>query len=147
MERRVRARLMQAPHHSIPDLDSKGLREFGLTTGAIVLVLFGGLLPWVFEFTYPVWPWVVGAVLGLWAVLAPATLKPVYRLWMRLGLLLSRVTTPLIMGLVFFVIILPAGLLMRLFGKDPMARGFDDEASSYRVASRDAPKDHMEKPF
>jgi len=147
MEGRVRAGLMQASHHTIPELDSKGLREFGLTTGAIVIVLFGGLLPWLFDFAYPVWPWVIGGILGLWAVVAPATLNPVYHLWMRLGLLLSRITTPLVLGLVFFLILFPSGLLMRLLGKDPMARGVDDQVRSYRVASRDAPKDHMEKPF
>jgi hypothetical protein len=138
---------MQHAQHTIPKLDRKGLREFGLTTGAIVMALFGGLLPWLFEFSYPVWPWVVGAILGLWSVVAPSALNPMYQLWMRIGLLLSRITTPLILGLVFFLIIVPAGMLMRLFGKDPMARSFDKKAKSYRVASRNTPKDHMEKPF
>ncbi len=138
---------MKASQHTIPKLDRKGLREFGLTTGAIVIVLFGGVLPWLFGFAYPVWPWVVGAILGLWSLAAPATLNPIYHLWMRIGLLLSRITTPLIMGLVFFVIIVPAGMLMRIFGKDPMARSLDNKIKSYRVASRNASKDHMEKPF
>jgi hypothetical protein len=67
----------------IPELDARGLRKFGLTTGAIVAVLFGALIPWAFGLHYPKWPWVLAGVLGLWALAAPATLHPVYLGWMR----------------------------------------------------------------
>ncbi len=133
--------------HEIIELDKKGLRGFGLTTGAIVAVMFGLLLPWLFGLGYPLWPWILAVVLALWALAAPQSLRPIYRGWMRLGLLISRVTTPLILGAVFFLVIMPMGLVMRLFGHDPMNRRFDAEAASYRVLSRKAPKEHMEKPF
>lgn len=133
--------------HDIPELDKKGLREFGLVTGAIVAVLFGALLPWIFNLSYPVWPWIIGAVLALWALLAPSTLGPVYKWWMRLGLLLNRITTPLIMGVAFFLVIAPIGMLMRLVRHDPMARRMDEQVDSFRVISQKPPKENMEKPF
>ena len=70
-----------------------------------------------------------------------------YHGWMRLALLLSRITTPIILGIVFFLVFLPVALVMKLVGHDPMARHFDDGAASYRVPSHQAPRDNMEKPF
>jgi len=147
MEGRVRTRLMSHAQLTIPELDQKGLREFALVTGGIVAVLFGLVLPWLIGLNYPVWPWGVGGGLVAWGLVAPATLRPVYRIWMRFGLILNRITTPLILGVVFYLLIAPVGLAMRLLRRDPMARRLDDETTSFRVASRKAPKQNMEKPF
>lgn len=133
--------------HEIPTLDRRGLRDFGLVTGAILAVLFGLFFPWLLEFTIPAWPWVVGGILAVWGIAAPMTLNPVYRAWMRFGLLLSRITTPLVLGIVFFVMIFPLGFAMRRFGWDPMARKIDDDADSYRVPSTKARRNSIERPF
>ena len=133
--------------HTIPELDRRGLREFGLVTGGIIAGLFGLFFPWLLEFSIPVWPWVVGGVLGLWALAAPMSLRPVYYWWMRFALLLSRITTPIILGIVFYLVFLPVALVMKLMGRDPMARRFDQGATSYRVPSHKAPRDQLEKPF
>ena len=131
----------------IPDLDRKGLRDFGLLTGGIVVALFGLFFPWLLERSWPVWPWILFALLGGTGLVAPMALRPVYRLWMRLGLLLNRVTTPLILGIVFYVVISPIGLLRRFRHNDAMARSFDASASSYRVPSREKPINQLERPF
>ncbi len=133
--------------HEIPELDRKGLRDFGLVTGGIIAALFGLFFPWLLESQIPVWPWVISGVLAGWALAAPVSLKPVYRGWMKLGLLLSRITTPIILGIVFYLLIWPMGLVMRLFGRDPMARQLDGAAKTYRVTSHKAPKENMERPF
>ena len=133
--------------HDIPELDAKGLRQFGLLTGGIIVVLFGLVLPWLFGFGFPLWPWIVGAVLGAWAGAAPRSLRPVYGVWMRFGLLLNRVTTPIILAVVFYGVITPTSLVMRVLGRDAMARRFDRTANSYRVPSKPPPKRNLEKPF
>jgi len=133
--------------HEIQEIDRKGLREFGLVTGAIVAVLFGLFFPWLLESSIPAWPWVIAAVLGLWGLVAPDSLRPVYNGWMKLGLLLSKITTPIILGVIFYLVMLPIGLVMRLFGHDPMARNFDDQAESYRVSSRKIPRENVERPY
>ncbi len=132
--------------HSIPELDKKGLRDFGLVTGAIIAVLFGLFFPWLLEISIPLWPFALGGVLALWALVHAPSLRPVRTNWMKFGLLLSRITTPLIMGIVFYLVVLPMGLLMRLFGKDPMARKLDPDATSYRVLSENTDTS-MERPF
>jgi hypothetical protein len=132
--------------HEIKDLDRKGLREFGLTTGGIVAVLFGLFFPWVLERPIPRWPWVIAGVLIAWGLVAPMSLQPVYRGWMKFGLLLSKITTPIIMGIVFYLVVTPMGIVRRMTGNDSLARRFDASAS-YRVPSPKPPAKNLEKPF
>ena len=136
-----------AASHPIPELDRKGLRDFGLVTGAIVAGLFGVFFPWVLERAYPLWPWVILAVLGSWALVAPDSLRPVYYGWMRIGLLLGKITTPIVMGMIFFLIVVPVGLVMRMAKRDALHRSFDRDLPSYRVQSEHPPKSNLEKPF
>ena len=133
--------------HTIPELDRKGLREFGLTTGAAVVIIFGLFFPWLLDLDWPVWPWVIAAPLWSLALIYPEWLRWVYRAWMRFGLLASRVMTPLVLGIVFFGMIAPIALVWRLMGKDPMQRAIDPNQNSYRVKSIKSPKEKLERPF
>ena len=94
-------------------------RRFGLTVGSAFLVV--SLLMWWRGHTIPI---VVTAVLGtlllLAALLVPAQLGPVQRGWMRFGLAISKVTTPIFMGGIFFLVLTPVGLIRRLFGGKPL---------------------------
>lgn len=132
--------------HDIPDIDTRGLREFGITTGAIVGLLFGLLLPYLFGAQWPVWPWIVFAILATWGLVAPATLRPVYRGWMRFGLFMGRIMTPVIMTILFIVTMVPTAFILRVLGKDPMRRRFDG-ANSYREESRQPSVNNLEKPY
>ena len=127
--------------------DKKGLRSFGLITGAIVIGLFGLLLPWLFGHGYPKWPWVIAGILWVWALVLPASLWPVYRGWLTIGNLLGWINTRIILGLMFYVILMPIGLIMKLLRKDPLARSFDKAVDSYRTPSRIPDKNHLERPF
>ena len=131
----------------IPELDKKGLRQFGLSTGAIVAVLFGLFFPWVFNVGFPLWPWILFAVLASWALVAPLSMNPVYRGWMRIGMLISKVTTPIILGAAFFFAVVPMGIVMKLGRRDPLKRKFDDDLTTYRVESINPTKDTLERPF
>jgi hypothetical protein len=136
-----------AMQHTIPELDRSGLRHFGLMTGAIVVAIFGFLFPWLLDRSWPVWPWIIASPLWALALVYPAWLKPIYRGWMRFGLLASRVTTPIILGIVFYLVITPISFLLRLGARDPMRRTFESDTSSYRVSSHKLATDRLEKPF
>ncbi len=123
------------------------LRKFGLTTGAIVAVLFGLFLPWLFNHAWPTWPWVVGVVLWVWAMVLPATLAPVHHGWMKVGHALGWINTRIILGVMFYTVFFLVGLVMKVIGNDPMSRKIDKSVTSYRVASRLHNKDHVERPY
>jgi hypothetical protein len=133
--------------HDIPELDRAGLRKFGLTTGGIVAVLFGVFFPWLLKAGFVLWPWVLFALLAIMGLVAPMSLRPVYHGWMRFGLFMSRFTTPLIMGLVFFLVITPAALVMKVLGKDPMRRKPVQDQTTYRVAGQKAARESIERPY
>lgn len=132
----------------IPSLDNAGLRKFGLTTGAIIVGLFAFFFPWVFDVTtMPMWPWIVAGVLWVPALLVPAILRPVYTTWMKIGHGVGWVNTRIILGVLFYVLVLPMGLVMRLFGNDPMSRKRDESSVSYRIKSVSETKERLEKPY
>ena len=89
-------------------------RKFGLTVGIAFLVL-AAIATWR---GHPVTTKVLGslgAALVVGGLVVPTMLGPVERSWMRLALLISKVTTPIFMGVVYFVILTPVGFLRRVF--------------------------------
>lgn len=106
---------------AVPTRLSRGVaRRFGLVVGAAFFLL-GGLAWWRGR---PLMAQVlggIGAALLVSGVIAPEALSPVYRVWMRAALALSSVTTPILLGLVYFGIITPIGALRRLLGQDSLA--------------------------
>jgi hypothetical protein len=80
------------------------------------------------------WVWVGGAAaFGIVAALAPRLLHPLNVIWFRFGLLLHHVVTPVVLALMYFVVFLPIGLLMRITGRRPLSLSFDPHAKSYWV--------------
>jgi hypothetical protein len=127
--------------------DRATLRNFGLVTGTLTAVLFGALAPWLRARPYPLWPWIVAAILGLWALAWPTTLTPVYRVWMKVGHYLGWLNTSILLSVVFYALIAPMGFIMRLVRQDPMRRGFDKSLASYRVPTAVRSNRHLERPF
>ncbi len=82
------------------------------------------------------WGWVflgLGLAFAAAALLAPAILAPLNRLWLKLGLLLHKVVTPIIMGLLFYGVVTPMGVMMRLLGKDLLRLKRDPAATTYWI--------------
>jgi len=134
-------------NNEIKDLDTAGLRRFALTTAGMVASMFGVVLPLLFRKNWPFWPWVMALVLMLWGQLLPATLRLPYRGWMRLALLLGWLNSMLLLSSMFICVISPAGILMRLFGYDPLRLRYAAHLASYRKASVSPLRKHMEKPY
>lgn len=119
MENRIPARLTPAEG-----------RKFAFPVG-IAFGLITAVLVWRGHMTAATVTGSLSGALILAGLLVPGKLGPVYRAWMGFALLLSKVTTPIFMGLVFFLTILPIGVVMRLLGKNPMKRA--DNSGSYFV--------------
>jgi Saxitoxin biosynthesis operon protein SxtJ len=105
-------------------------RSFGVVMAAAFVVL-AGLKLWSGSATWAgVWT-ALALAFGILAFVAPRLLKPLNLAWLRFGLLLHKIMTPVVMGLLFFAVMMPIGLLMRLLGQRPLALGFDETATSY----------------
>ena len=124
------------------------LRQFGLLFGAILALLFGLLLPFLIGYSFPLWPWVVALLVTVLALLAPTALTPFYRGWMRFGLIAGFINTRIVMFVLYYALFVPTGLVMKLFGRDALARTTSGKTTnSYRVASGVRPNDHFERPY
>ncbi len=94
-------------------------RKFGLTVGIAFLVL-GGLVWWRDHLLLARIFGVLGGALVLAGLVLPTYLGPVQRGWMGLAHAISKVTTPIVMGIVYFGVMTPLGWVVRLFGLRPL---------------------------
>jgi carbamoyltransferase len=123
------------------------LRKFAISTGIAVSLIFGWFLPWLVDLK-PDMTVVAGSALWIaWGLLFPATLRPVYKGWMRFGSMMGRFMTPLILSVIYYILITPFGLIIRLSGNDPLSRKMDSSVISYRVTSEKIEPGNLEKPF
>lgn len=106
-------------------------RSFGFVFAAVFAVV--GLLPLWDGGAVRVWALIVAGAFLAAALSAPRLLGPLNRLWFRFGVLLNRVVSPLILGLLFFTTITPTAIVMRLVGKDSLGLRFESGADSYWI--------------
>ncbi len=120
---------------------------------------FGYLFAFVFA-VVSVYPMLSGGEVRVWALvislgfagvawLQPRMLEPANRLWLKFGLFLGKIVTPIVLGIVFFGVVTVTGLIMRSLGKDLLGRRFDPDCRSYWV-DRNPPgpaSDSMENQF
>ena len=122
------------------------LRKFGLVTAIFLIIFFDGLIPWIWDITPPAWPIIAAAVLSFFALVRPLWLNPFYRVWMRLANVLGWINTRIILSLIFFLVVLPTGLIMRL-SRDPMRRKWDKAVTSYRIESKQPKTENLKRPY
>ncbi len=106
-------------------------KSFGLVMGGFILIV-------------ALWPLLNGQSPRFWAVLAsvvffvlafakPSLLAPLNYVWSRFGLLIQKITKPIILLVMYVVTIIPFGIVIRALGKDPLRLRFDSEAPTYWI--------------
>jgi len=153
LARRIRLGLMMKTLYQKPS--KQELRKFGLVFGAFFALIFGVVIPlfrngWVLFSDYSnllTWPWLIAIISVGWALINPASLHLLHRPWMAFAELAAWINTRIIMLILFYFVILPFGLVMRLIGHDPMRRKFDSKVSSYRIMTKTQDKSHMKTPY
>ena len=106
-------------------------RSFGLVFAVVFLVIAG--IPLLHGEAIRWWSVGVAAAFALAALVKPALLAGLNRLWMKLGILLGKVVSPIALGILFYIVITPIGTMIRLTGKDPLRLKFDPDAESYWI--------------
>jgi len=106
-------------------------RSFGLVVATFFLIVS----VWPLIRAEPIRWWALGlaAVFAILALLLTPALAPLNKLWTKLGVLLYRIVSPVVMGFLFYVTVTPIALLMRMLGKDPLRLRRDPDAASYWI--------------
>lgn len=124
----------------------KELRQFGLLVGTVFTVI--GLWPLVFRGEpLRLWAIGIGGLLIACGAVFPSALTQVHKVWMWVGHILGWINTRILLGIVFYGLIAPIGLVRRLMGKDTMKQGFAESSSTYRVVRSPRPPSHMKHQF
>lgn len=106
-------------------------RGFGLVFAVVFAII--GLVPLIDD--EPVRMWALGVAVAFLAItlIFPRALRPLNIAWFKFGLLLYKITNPIVMAVMYYIALVPVGLLMKVFGKDPLHRRFDPDAKSYWI--------------
>ena len=124
----------------------KQLRSFGLLVGGIFGLI--GLFPMVWRHDAPrTWALALAVVLIVPALVAPRILAPAYRAWMKLAEVLAWINTRILLGVVFYGVVTPIGLVMRMLKRDPMRRQLEPLGESYRLPCTPRAATHMLRQF
>lgn len=114
------------------DTGPRQLRSFGITLG-IAFLIVAGVLYWR-DIPGEVVVAGIGGLLLVTGLIAPGLLRPLYKPWMALALVLGFIMTRVILTVIFVLLFIPIGLLMQLFGKDPLRRKLDPDAETYWIS-------------
>ena len=124
----------------------KDLRQFSLIVGGIFSVI--GLWPMILRNEDSrLWSLTLGGTLVVLGLAVPQSLKQVHAGWMKVGHVLGTINTRIILGIIYYALITPMGVIMRLMGKDSMHRLLMQDATTYRVVRTPRPRDHMRNQF
>ena len=119
-------------------------KSFGVVFSIVFLIV--ALYPLINSESLRIGALVVSIIFFLLAFLAPKILVLPNKLWFKFGLLIGSIVAPIVMAFVYFVTVLPAGLIMRLLGKDLLKQKLDKNAKSYWV-KRSEPMGSMKNQF
>jgi large-conductance mechanosensitive channel len=141
------------PHENYRDeepTEAGSARAFGCTVGTILIVigaakaLMAGAIPLVARLIL-----VAGAVLLLLGIMAPSRLSSLNALWLKLGAAIAKVVNPIVLGCLFFLVVTPMALFMRMVGKRPLRLAHDRTAATYWIKRelRAAGESNMRRQF
>jgi len=119
-------------------------RSFGIVF--CIFFSFVGLCPLLDSGGPRLWSLILAFILLMLSYLAPKTLSIPNKLWFKLGWVLGLIIAPILMALVYFVTVVPTGLIMKLLGKDLVGLKFDKNAKSYWL-KRNKPVSTMKNQF
>lgn len=106
-------------------------RAFGYTIAIVLLIV--SLFPLIHFGTPRIWPLPFAAILGAIGFLRPSLLRTPNKLWFRFGMLLHRVVNPVVLGILFYLVITPVALVVRMLGGKLLPLAFSGSASTYWI--------------
>ena len=118
-------------------------RSFGIVFFIVFLLI--SIYPLLNDDHLRIWSLIISIVFLILGLLNSKILFPLNKIWFKFGILLGKIISPLIMGLIFFVVVTPIGLLMRLFNKDLINLKFN-KSKSYWI-EKNEPKSKMKNQF
>ena len=125
------------------DVKISSNRSFGIVFFIVFLII--ALYPLTYNGEIRVWSAITSLIFLLLGLINSKILSPLNKLWFKFGIFLGKIISPLIMGIIFFIVVTPIGLIMRLFGKDVLNLKYNKNHSYW--IEKNGPKSKMKNQF
>ena len=119
-------------------------RSFGLLFFVVFLIV--SLWPLINEDSIRIWSVIVSAGFLILGLVNSKLLTPLNVLWFKLGMILGAIISPIVMGIIFFLVVTPTGFILRIMGKDLLNKKYDKEKETYWI-KRNASIGTMKRQF
>ena len=125
------------------DLKISSNRSFGIVFFIVFLII--AMYPLIDNGDLRIWSLTISLIFFILGVINSKLLTPLNKLWFKFGIFLGRFISPIIMGVIFFVVVTPIGFLLRIFGKDVLNLKYDN-SKSYWI-KKNGPNSKMKNQF
>jgi hypothetical protein len=125
------------------DVKISSNRSFGIVFFVVFLLI--ALYPLTYEGEIRIWSLIISIIFLILGLLNSKILAPLNKIWFKFGILLGKIVSPLIMGVIFFLVVTPIGLIMRLLGKDVLNLKYNKNKSYW--IEKNGPKSKMKNQF
>ena len=118
-------------------------KNFGIVFFVVFLII--SLYPILNDGSLRLWSLIISIIFLILGLMNSKILSPLNKLWFKLGIILGKIISPIIMGIIFFVVVTPIGYLMRLVKKDVLNLKFNDNKSYW--IEKNGPNSKMKNQF
>ena len=118
-------------------------RSFGIVFFVVFLLI--ALYPLTYEGEKRIWSLIISIIFLILGLLNSKILAPLNKIWFKFGILLGKIVSPLIMGIIFFLVVTPIGLFMKIIGKDLLNLKYNKQKSYW--IEKSGPKSKMKNQF
>jgi len=125
------------------DVKISSNRSFGIVFFVVFLLI--ALYPLINDGNLRIWSALISLIFLVLGLLDSKILAPLNKLWFKFGIFLGKIISPLILGIIFFLVVTPIGILMRLFGKDVLNLKYNKNKSYW--IEKNGPKSKMKNQF
>ena len=119
-------------------------RSFGIIF--FVVFLFIALYPITYSEDIRIWSLIISFIFIILGLLNSKILTPLNKLWFKFGVILGKIISPIIMGIIFFLVVTPIGLTMKVLGKDLLRLKYNKKDNTYWI-EKNGPKSTMKNQF
>ena len=125
------------------DIKTSSNRSFGIVFFVVFSLI--ALYPLTYSGEIRIWSAIISIIFLILGLLNSKILAPLNKLWFKFGIFLGKIISPIIMGIIFFLVVTPIGLTMRIFGKDVLNLKYNKNKSYW--IEKNGPKSKMKNQF
>ncbi len=125
------------------DVKISSNRSFGIVFFVVFLLIT--LYPLTYAGEIRIWSLIISIIFLILGLLNSKILAPLNKIWFKFGILLGKIVSPLIMGIIFFLVVTPIGFIMRLLRKDVLNLKYNKNKSYW--IEKNGPKSKMKNQF